>query len=148
MTGRPDPEHGLDKTLLKGLRVLELVSKQQDSKSLSQIANLLDLTRSNVHRTLKTLAHAGYVRIDTTSGHYVSTLKAFELGADQVLRLDARKLADPFMRQLRDDTGETVHLAILDGMDVVYIAKLEGARPIQAYTVIGGRAAAYAVATG
>lgn len=139
----------MDKTLLKGLMILETLSKlERRGKTLEQIAEQVGLTRSNVHRTLQTLAHAGYVVRDTDSGGYRCTLKMFELGAQQLVSMDVRTLGAPFLRSLANETGETVHLSVLEGMDVVYVDKIDSAQPIRAYSVIGGRAPAYAVATG
>lgn len=139
----------MDKTLLKGLMVLEAIS-HLDGKilTLEETAAKVGLTRSNTHRTLQTLAHAGYVRRDPTTGAYSCTLKMFELGARQLANLDARKLAPPFMRQLARITNETVHLSVLDGLDVVYVDKIDSPQPLLAYSIVGGRAPAYAVATG
>lgn len=139
----------MDKTLLKGLMVLETVSKRDGpAPGLDEVAKMCGLSRSNAHRTLQTLAHAGYVARDPDTGGYRSTLKMFELGARQLSNMDVRTLAPPLMRALAMQTGETVHLSVLDGLDVVYIDKIDSAQPIQAYSVIGGRAPAYAVATG
>lgn len=138
----------MDKTLLKGLMVLEALSRLGDENhTLEQVAAEVGLSRSNVHRTLQTLAHAGYVRRDE-GGVYRCTLKMFELGTLQLSGLDVRKLAGPMMRQLGRESAETVHLSVLDGLDVVYIDKLDSAQPLVAYSRIGGRAPAYAVATG
>jgi DNA-binding IclR family transcriptional regulator len=160
----PDPAHaahtlraifaagenpGMDKTLLKGLMVLEAVTEVENRpRTIEELASRVGLTRSNTHRTLQTLVHAGYVVKDDDSGGYRATVRLFELGARQLAQLDVRKLAQPAMRRLTDETGETVHLSVLDGMDVVYIDKIDSAQPIRAYSYIGGRAPAYAVATG
>lgn len=139
----------MDKTLLKGLKVLETLSRLDGAHyTLEQIAEEVELTRSNVHRTLQTLAHAGYVRRDAITGAYQCTLKMFELGTRQLVSMDARRLAPPFMRELARSTGETVHLSVLDGMDVVYVDKIDSPQPLVAYSTVGGRAPAYAVATG
>lgn len=139
----------MDKTLLKGLMVLEAVNRLDDRPlTLEQIAAEIGLTRSNTHRTLQTLAHAGYVRRDPDTGVYQCTLKMFELGARQLAGLDIRKPASPLMRELAHRTAETVHLSVLDGLDVVYIDKIDSPQPLRAYSTIGGRAPAYAVATG
>jgi len=139
----------MDKTLLKGLMVLETVSKLGGrAPGLDEVAAMCGLSRSNAHRTLQTLAHAGYIARDQDTGGYRSTLKMFELGARQLSNMDVRPLAVPLMRALALQTGETVHLSVLDGLDVVYIDKIDSVQPIQAYSVIGGRAPAYAVATG
>lgn len=139
----------MDKTLLKGLAVLEAVAGYEGRpRTIDELAAHVGLTRSNVHRTLQTLAHAGYVTKDEASGNYRSTLRLFELGARQVAQFDVRKYAPPFMRMLAEETGETVHLSILDGIDVIYIDKIDSPQPVRSYTAVGGRAPAYAVATG
>jgi len=139
----------MDKTLLKGLMVLEAVTDVQDQpRTIDELAARVGLTRSNTHRTLQTLMHAGYVTKDEATGTYRGTLTLFALGVRQLALFDVRKFAPPFMRDLADKTGETVHLSVLDGMDVVYIDKIDSPQPIRAYSMIGGRAPAYAVATG
>jgi IclR family KDG regulon transcriptional repressor len=139
----------MDKTLLKGLRVLEAINELDgDALTIDQIAASIGLTRSNTHRTLQTLAHAGYILRDPVTGGYRCSLKLFEMGTRLLASFDVRSLAAPFMRSLANDTAETVHLSVLEGTDVVYIDKIDSAQPIRAYSAIGGRAPAYAVATG
>lgn len=139
----------MDKTLLKGLMVLEAVTDPANpARTIEALAERVGLTRSNTHRTLQTLIHAGYVMKDDDAGGYRGSIRLFELAARQLGQLDVRKIASPAMRRLADDTGETVHLSVLDGLDVVYIDKIDSPQPIRAYSMVGGRAPAYAVATG
>ncbi|OWT56147.1 IclR family transcriptional regulator [Candidimonas nitroreducens] len=139
----------MDKTLLKGLMVLEAVTDvEHPPRTVDELAAVVGLTRSNAHRTLQTLIHAGYIARDERGGGYRGTVRLFELGARQLAQLDIRKLATPLMQALADKTGETVHLSVLDGFDVVYIDKIDSPQPIRAYSMVGGRAPAYAVATG
>lgn len=139
----------MDKTLLKGLMVLEeIIDIDGQSHTIEELAERVGLTRSNTHRTLQTLVHAGYVAKDEAGSGYRGTTRLFELAARQLARLDVRRVAAPAMRKLADKTGETVHLSILDGIDVVYIEKIDSLQPIRAYSMVGGRAPAYAVATG
>jgi IclR family KDG regulon transcriptional repressor len=139
----------MDKTLLKGLMVLEAVTEvEHPPRTIDELAARVGLTRSNTHRTLQTLVHAGYVVKDDENGRYRATIRLFELGARQLSQLDVRKLAGPSMRALAEKTGETVHLSVLDGIDVVYIDKIDSPQPVRAYSFIGGRGPAYAVATG
>ncbi|MEJ1995092.1 MAG: IclR family transcriptional regulator [Limibacillus sp.] len=139
----------MDKTLLKGLSVLEaVIADDQNARKLEDLAAQLGLTRSNAHRTLQTLAHAGYIERDPQKGGYRGTMKLFELGSRSLQSLDVRKIAQPFMARLLEETSETVHLSLLDGLEVVYVEKLDGVLPIRAYTSLGSRAPAYAVATG
>jgi IclR family transcriptional regulator, KDG regulon repressor len=139
----------MDKTLLKGLAVLEAVADMQgEARIIDDVAARVGLSRSNTHRTLQTLMHAGYVEHDGANGGYRATMKMFALGVRQLGQLDIRKIAPPHMASLARETGETVHLSVLDGMDVIYIDKIDSIQPIRAYSMVGGRAPAHAVATG
>lgn len=139
----------MDKTLLKGLAVLEAIAEMQgQARVIDDVAQRVGLTRSNTHRTLQTLIHAGYVERDAADGSYRSTMKMFAMGLHRLDQQDVRKLAPPHMATLARDTGETVHLSVLDGMNVIYIDKIDSVQPIRAYSMVGGRAPAYAVATG
>ena len=137
----------MDKTLLKGLQVLEALARSTRPRGVSDLAKELDLPRSNMHRTLRTLVESGLARQED-SGAYACTLKLFELGSAVPARSDLAGLADPIMLALADETRETVHLSALEGADVIYLHKIDSTHPVRAYTTIGGRAPAYCVATG
>jgi IclR family transcriptional regulator, KDG regulon repressor len=139
----------MDKTLLKGLMLLEALADQNGKPvTIPVLAEQVGLTKSNTHRTLQTLAHAGYATRDEVTGNYRSTFKLFELGAKQMAQIDVRQFAAVPMRALMELAQETVHLSILDGGSVVYVDKIESAQPVRAYSVLGGHAPAYCVATG
>jgi DNA-binding IclR family transcriptional regulator len=138
----------MDKTLLKGLQVLEALARSAGPRGVSELAKELDLARSNMHRTLRTLVEAGLVAQDAESGLYGCTLKLFELGSAIPVRSDIAGVADPIMQALSDQTNETVHLSALEGGDVIYLHKIDSTQPVRAYTKVGGRAPAYCVATG
>ncbi|WP_244483658.1 IclR family transcriptional regulator [Methylobacterium sp. Leaf91] len=137
----------MDSTLLKGLTVLEHLAASEAPRGVSELARALDLTKSNVHRTLQTLVAAGYVRA-TPGGAYECTLKLFELASSVLARVDVRQVAERFMRSLADQTQETIHLSLLDRAEVIYLHKIESPHPVRAYSSIGGRAPAYCVASG
>lgn len=139
----------MDKTLLKGLRLLEVLAEQNGRPvTIQALAENTGLTRSNAHRTSQTLAHAGYAIRDESTGNYRITLKLFELGVKQTAEIDVRQFASSEMHQLAELTLETVHLSILDGADVIYVDKIDSPQPVRAYSALGGRAPAYCVATG
>jgi IclR family transcriptional regulator, KDG regulon repressor len=114
----------------------------------SEVARELELLPSNIHRTLATLVEAGYVHVDPRSRKYACTLKLFELGSRVVEGIEVSAAAHPFMQILGADTRETVHLAVLHGAEVVYLAKIESPQPVRAYSATGGRAPAHCVASG
>ena len=62
--------------------------------------------------------------------------------------MDLIRIARPAMTALAEVTGETVHLSVLEGTDVVYVDKIESAHHIRAHTSVGMRAPAFTMATG
>jgi IclR family KDG regulon transcriptional repressor len=138
----------MDKTLLKGLEVLEALARSESSRGVTDLARELGLTKSNVHRTLQTLCSAGYVRKEAGPGGYECTMKVPKLAAAILARIDIKRVAEPFMQVLAASTQETVHLSVLDGTDVFYVHKIDSPQPVRAYSEISGRAPAYCVATG
>lgn len=138
----------MDKTLLKGLQILEHVVKSESSVRITDVAADLGLTKSNAHRVLKTLEFAGYLQQDLKSREYRTSLKLWELGSEIINRLDIRSHASETLHKLAQEAREAVHLSILDEDQVVYIDKIDSPEPIGTYTRIGGRAPSYCVATG
>lgn len=124
------------------------MANSERSCGVTELSKQLSLGKSNVHRLLQSLVHHGYVRQDVDTGRYELTPKLWELGAKVYQRMDVRREALPYMELLASETRETVHLSILDGVDVLYIAKIDSPQPVRAYTSVGGRAPAASVATG
>ena len=137
----------MDKTLIKGLRLLEALATGPAPRGVSDLAQATGLTRSNAHRTLQTLVAAGYAR-QQPDGRYECSLKVFELGNAVIARIDVATVAGPYIQALAETTEETVHLSVLDGADVVYVQKIDSPQPVRAYSRVGGRAPATCVATG
>jgi IclR family KDG regulon transcriptional repressor len=138
----------MNNTLLKGLAVVELLSRSERPLNLTQIGKELGLAKSNVHRLMQALVDTRFVLRDDDSGTYSPSIKLWELGSAVLGKLDLRRHAERQMDALMDRTGESVHLSVLDGIEVVYVHKVDSDRPVRAYTQIGGRVPAYCVATG
>jgi len=138
----------MNNTLLKGLSVLELLSRSDRPLNLTQIGKELGMVKSNVHRLMQALVETRFVLRDEESGTYAASIKLWELGSAVLAKLDLRRHAERQMEALMNLTGESVHLSVLDGVEVVYVHKVDSPNPVRAYTQIGGRAPAYCVATG
>jgi DNA-binding IclR family transcriptional regulator len=138
----------MDKSFLKGLALLELMAKTGKARGVTELAGMLSLTKSNVHRLLQGLVYQGFVRNIDGSGQYELTMKLWELGSYAFAQLDVRLSAQPYMEALAQRTSESVHLSVLDGVEVIYVAKVDGPQPVISYTRVGARAPAQCVATG
>lgn len=138
----------MDTTTLKGLTVLEALVRSADSRSAGELAQELGLVRSNVHRTLQTLVYAGYVEAIADSAKYRPTLRLWEMGNIVVQRFDVRKLAYPTMQTLAAHTGETILLAVRQGLEVYFMEKIQTEKPVGTFVLLGARAPIYCTAPG
>lgn len=138
----------MDSTLAKGLAVLDWLARQQRPCRASDVAVVFGLARSNAHRTLQTLVECGWVVQDTQTSAYLASMRLFELGALVEASADLTARLHPVLAELAEASGETIHLAVLDGAEIVYLDKFDSPLPVAAYSRIGGRAPAHCVASG
>lgn len=141
----------MDSTLLKGLAVLEVIARAERGMTVAQVAADAGIMRSNAHRTLGTLVHAGFAERVTREGEptrYRATLKLWELGNIVVRSLDIREAARPMLQSLSDQTNETIVLAVLEGFETIYIDKIDAKHPTGPYSYIGARAPGLCTAIG
>ena len=138
----------MDSTLAKGLAVLDWLVREQRECRVVDVAEAHGLARSNAHRTLQTLVQCGWAVQNASSSGYRSSMRVFELGALVEGATDLKALLRTHLDSLARTSGETVHLAVLDGAEIIYIDKFDSPLPVVAYSRIGGRAPAHCVATG
>jgi DNA-binding IclR family transcriptional regulator len=112
----------------KALDLLSAFSFREPRLSLADLATRTGIPRPTAFRLLTTLEQAGFVA--KTSGEYRLGIKCFVLGNIVAASLDLREKAQRHLEQLRDATGETVHLAVLDGWQVLYLERLQSPHPI------------------
>jgi len=135
-------------SITKALQVLEAFRDSGPALGVSDVARLVGMPKSTAFRLLNHLAESGYV--ERTGRLYILGSRLFELGnAVQMCRPDGlRGLALPYLGELYAGTGKVVHLAVLDGTDVVYLEKLHGLKAVAVDTVVGGRTPAACSALG
>ena len=138
----------MDSTIAKGLSVLEWLAQQPGDCRVTDVAREFGLARSNAHRTLQTLVECGWAAQNAATSAYRPSLRLFELGALVGAAADVNLLVRPHLAALAGASGETIHLATLDGAEIVYLDKFDSPLPVAAYSRIGGRAPAGCVASG
>jgi IclR family KDG regulon transcriptional repressor len=138
----------MDSTLAKGLAVMEWMARQARACRVTDVAHAFGMARSNAHRTLQTLVECGWAVQDADTSAYRPSLRLFELGAMVSEAADIGALLRPHLAALAQASGETIHLAVLDGAEIVYLDKFDSPLPVAAYSRIGGRAPACCVASG
>ena len=129
------------------LRVLEVFSPAQRDLTLSEIADRLKLPKSSVHRLLTVLIAHQFIERDPATRHYRLGIRLFEIGST-VIHERGLQSAHPVVEELAAGTGETCHLAVLSGVEAVYVYKIEGASSIIMSSRVGGRAPCYCTSIG
>lgn len=141
----PSPMPSVDKALRA---VMELAEVGATGLALADLADRLGVKRSSLHVTLRALRHRNFVRQEAGSGHYVLGSSVLAAAALYSKDFDLRGALRPALVALADELNEVVHLAVLDGTDMLYLEKIESRRPIQPGTSIGMRRPALTTAMG
>lgn len=128
--------------------VLELLSLK-GPLGVIDISTKLDLNKSTVHRLLASLISMDYVRQDQASGKYTLTFKLLSLAESFRSKVDVVSVVHPYLEQIMERSGETVHLVQREENEVVYIDKVESnATSFRMASRIGLRQPLYCTAVG
>lgn len=132
----------------RSLSILEVLSDYENGLGITEISEKVSLHKSTVHRLLATLIYKGYVEQNQDTNRYQLTLKLFELGNKKLEKLNIVTVSRPFLQELMEKTNEVIHLVIRDGVEVVYVAKVEPQKTIRMYSRIGKRIPIYCTSVG
>ena len=113
----------------RALGILEAFVEGGPGLTLSQICHATGLTPSTAYRLVANLVRLGYLAPNGRSEYRLGS-STLRLAGAALAQLDLRTKAVPAMGRLRDETRETVHLAILDDRRIIYLEKLEGLHAI------------------
>ncbi|MDT0330143.1 IclR family transcriptional regulator domain-containing protein [Nocardiopsis lambiniae] len=143
-----DPERGphFVQSLERGLLVIRAFSAEHPSMTLSDVARETDLTRAAARRFLLTLADLGYVRTD---GRLFSlTPRVLELGYAYVASAGLPDVAQPHLEDLSARVRESASVSVLEGDDVLYVARVATSRIMTVGIRVGTRFPAVATSMG
>lgn len=116
-------------TLLeRSFKTLEHLAVHPEGQTVSMLAATLDMPLSATHRLLAELCRCGYVRQVREQGEYVLTIKLVSLGLGFLSASGVVDVAQPLLDGLAEESGELVRLAVVDGDDLTFVAKAQGAR--------------------
>jgi IclR family transcriptional regulator, KDG regulon repressor len=130
------------------MRVLKAFDAQHREWGVSALARELSMSTSVVHRILSTMVTERVLEQDTETGRYRLGLSIFDLAGAVPMRFDLHEAVLKPMADLRSGTGETVHVAVLDRREVVYLERLDGPNTTRMFLEHGQRSHAHATATG
>lgn len=134
-------------SVLTALHVFEAVAESQPV-GLSELARRLGVPKSTVQRCLKTLHEAGWVRPVPGESRWSITGRAFTVGSAVASGDHLREVALPELGMLQSAVGETIHLAVPDGDELVLVERLDSPHQLRAFLALGTRLPLHAAATG
>lgn len=135
-------------SVTSALRLLKAFSAQEPELGITELARRLGVAKSTAHRLASTLVAEGFLEQNAADGRYHLGLSLFALGTLVRRRMDVSHEAKPHLDALRDSTGETVHLAVLDGSNIVYLFNIESRQAIRMHSYLGVNMPAFCTSEG
>lgn len=133
-------------SLGRGLAVINSFSRERTTQTLSEVAQQTGLTRATARRVLLTLADLGYVHQNSRA--FSLTPKVLDLGYSYLSSLQVVELAQQPMERLVEEVRESSSMSVLDGDEIVYVARVPTKRIMTISLAIGSRLPAYATSMG
>jgi IclR family pca regulon transcriptional regulator len=134
------------KSVEKAFAVLLAFSAEQPRLTMSQVATKVHVSRATARRFLLTLADLGYLRAD--EGAFEMTPRCLDLGASFLSSLSLPQIAEPHLKALSTQLSETTSLCVLDGPDIVYVARVASPRLLSVSINVGTRFPAWITSMG
>lgn len=130
----------------RGLKVIEAFEEAQPKMSIADIARSTGLDRATARRCLLTLSELGYADYD---GKFFSlTPKILRLGHAYLSATPLTRIVQPFLDQLSDQVGQSASVSVLDGTEIVYVARASQKRVMSINLMPGSRLPAYCASMG
>jgi len=132
----------------KALAILKSFQDREHEKAVTEVAQAFGLPKSTVHRLMITLAKEGFLEQNQVTRKYHLGPMIFELSKAFVGRNLLSDVAMPYIQQLTQKTGHTVHLSVLSGWDLLVVNSQEGFYPVRVGSQVGDRWAPHSTAGG
>lgn len=130
----------------KGLLVIETFTAARPRQSISEVAEASGLDRATARRCLLTLAHMGYADYD--GKYFTLTPRVLRLGTACLATMPLPQLVQPLLDQLSEELGESSSVSILDGPEIVYVARAAQRKVMSIALMPGSRLPAFCTSMG
>lgn len=142
----PADDRDYVQSLVRGLQVIRAFSREHPVMTLSEVAQQTDMRRATARRFLLTLVRANYAATD--GKHFWLLPKVLDLGFAYMSSMSLWEIAEPIMRDVVAQTGESCSASILDGHEIVYITRVPTARVMTVGLSVGSRLPAFCSSMG
>ena len=134
------------RSLERGLAVIRCFDAEHPDLTLSEVATRTGLTRATARRLLLTLGELGYV--STNGRRFSLTPRVLDIGYAYLSSLNVQQIAQPYLEALSERVHESVSVTVLDGADIVYVARVPTKRIMTISLGLGSRLPAYCTSMG
>jgi IclR family pca regulon transcriptional regulator len=134
-------------SLEKGLAVIRTFSQQSSEQTIAEVAAKAHISRAAARRVLLTLEQLGYVS-QGARGEFSLRPSILSLGFSYLSALEFPEQARPYMQRVVSELGHSCSIAVLDGTEAVYVARVPGLRIVNVSLTIGSRYPAHVTALG
>lgn len=143
-----DEPAGSVRSALNTLLILEEVAARQPV-GVTELSKATEIPKSSVQRFVLTLQRAGWLQqVGHEATRWTLTSKALSVGLTASPEVNLREAALPVMQDVRDQTNETVHLAIRDGAGLVIVERLDSTQPVRTFVRLGTHVPMHATSSG
>jgi DNA-binding IclR family transcriptional regulator len=132
----------------RAAQILDCFGFDHQELSVSEIGFKTSLHRSTAHRILMALEYNDLIQQNPETGKYRLGIKLFKLGHQAASHLNLEEICRPFLTRIMNETKETVHLAVLDDDQVLYLDKVEGPHALRMPSRVGRRIPTYCTSLG
>ncbi|MCW5720601.1 MAG: helix-turn-helix domain-containing protein [Devosia sp.] len=132
--------------LAKGLLAIETFTAERPRQSIAEVSAASGLDRATARRCLLTLAHLGYADYD--GKYFTLTPRVLRLGTACLATMPLPQLVQPLLDELSDRLGESTSVSILDGADIVYVARAAQRKVMSIALMPGSRLPAFCTSMG
>ena len=136
-------------SLSRAIRALEAFANHPAGIGLTPLSVELGYGKASLSKILSTLEREGFVRCDPATSRFHLSWRLLALAYGYAERVGIPDLCTPILQELADETGELVQLAVVEGDDVLFVAKAEGSdRRLRMVSLVGAAAPLHATASG
>lgn len=134
-------------TIGKAMDVLDAIAAARQAPRFTELLNQMVVPRGTLHRQISHLLAEDLIMLNRDNGYELGP-RLLSLAARAWSSNSFRLIAEPHLHQLHDQTGETVHLGVLMGQDVIYLDKVESLNTVRMHSQIGNASPAYCTGVG
>lgn len=135
-------------SVIKAIEVIEYIANSERELGVTEISNGLNYGVSATYHMLNTLKECNIITQDERTKKFKLGLKLWQIGMLAYEQNPISRILKPYLRKLKDLTGETANLTIMDGNEIVYIAQEESDRLVKMFTTKGAKAPLHCTAAG